>query len=496
MKSGSSFTAPLLAGLSSLSLLAGCTLAPIHPKPDMALPAQYKEAPQPPAEAPWKLAQPADTHARGEWWRVFDDATLNALEQQALEANQNLRIAAARLGQARALEHSARAALFPQVGIGFGPTRQQASPAAQGLAANADTRAQTLWRGQTSVAYEVDLFGRLDNTANAARLDAERDEALFHATLLALQGDVAQAYFWVRELDGTQALYADTVKLRQETLRLLQRRFDAGDIGELELAQARTELAAAEAEVAGVARQRAVAEHALAILLGKSPASFSLPPRPIARLQVEVPTGLPSALLERRPDIAAAERSMAAANARIGAAKAAYFPRLSLTGTLGYESGRLGDLFKSASQAYVLGPLVGTLLTLPVLDGGAREAGVAQANSVYAEAVAQYRQSILQAFKEVEDNLAQLRLLNEQNAAQDRAVEAAQRAAHLSHVRYREGAISYFNVIDADRSVLQHQRTAVTLDGERARATVNLIRALGGGWSAETSKGLDPLAIR
>lgn len=466
--------------LASLLILAGCSLAPTYQRPEAAVPVAYKEAPA--ADGQWKLAEPADSAARGDWWQLFGDATLNDLEEQALAANQSLKAAAARLGQARALEQNARAALFPQFGVGFGPTRQLASPAAQGLPANAETSAQTLWRGQASFAWEADLFGRLGSAADAARIDSERNQALFRSTLLALQADVAQAYFLMRELDSVQALYADTVKLRQETLQLFERRFDAGDIGELELARARTELASAEAEADGFARQRAVAEHALAILLGKTPAEFSLPPQPIVRLKVGVPAGLPSALLERRPDIAAAERAMAAANERIGAARAAYFPRLSLTGSAGYESAGLGDLFKTASQAYVLGPLVGTLLSLPLFDGGARAAGVARANAAYDEEVANYRQSVLQAFKEVEDNLAHLRILDGQDRAQDRAVAAAERAARLSHIQHREGAISYLGVIDADRSVLQQQRTAVALNGERARATVNLIRALGGDW--------------
>ena len=473
---------PLLTSalLASLLILAGCSLAPTYQRPEAAVPAAYKEASA--ADGQWKLAEPADSAARGDWWQLFGDATLNDLEEQALAANQSLKAAAARLGQARALEQNARAALFPQIGVGFGPTRQLASPAAQGLPANAETSAQTLWRGQASFAWEADLFGRLGSAADAARIDSERNQALFRSTLLALQADVAQAYFLVRELDSVQTLYADTVKLRQETLQLFERRFDAGDVGELELARARTELASAEAEADGFARQRAVAEHALAILLGKTPAEFSLPPQPIVRLQIGVPAGLPSALLERRPDIAAAERAMAAANERIGAARAAYFPRLSLTGSAGYESAGLGDLFKTASQAYVLGPLVGTLLSLPLFDGGARAAGVARANAAYDEEVANYRQSVLQAFKEVEDNLAHLRILDGQDRAQDRAVAAAERAARLSHIQHREGAISYLGVIDADRSVLQQQRTAVALNGERARATVNLIRALGGDW--------------
>lgn len=482
--------------LASMLLLAGCSVAPTYQRPDVAMPAKFKEAPAtaaadaapaepngaPPAAGNWKPAQPAASIARGAWWQVFDDATLNALEDEAYAANQDLKAAAARLGQARALEKNARSGLFPQVGVGFGPTRQLPSPASQGLPANADTDPFTLWRGQATISYEADLFGRVSTVANAARFDAEQNAALFQSTLLALQADVAQAYFLVRELDAAQALYAATVKLRRETLDLFQRRYDAGDISELELARARTELAAAQSESLGIARQRAVAEHALAILLGKAPAEFSLPPQPLTRLAVGVPAGLPSDLLERRPDIAAAERAMMAANERIGAAKSAWFPRLSLTGSLGYESNDLGDLFKNASKTFVFGPLVGTLLTLPVFDGGARAAGVDRANAAYAEDVANYRGTVLRAFKEVEDNLATLRILGEQNRAQDTAVNSARRAAHLSHVQYREGAVSYLTVLDADRSALEQQRVAVTLDGERARATVNLIRALGGGW--------------
>jgi multidrug efflux system outer membrane protein len=354
----------------------------------------------------------------------------------------------------------------------------------QGLEADADTRATTLWRGQATIAYEVDLFGRLASAEEAARLDTERRAALFGATLLSLQADVAQAYFLIRELDAAQALYGNVVKLRADTVKLLQRRFEEGDIAELDLARARSELAAARSESLGLSRQRAMAEHALAILLGKQPAEFSLPAMPLGRLSIDVPAGLPSALLERRPDIAAAERAMAAANARVGVARAAWFPRLSLTGALGYESDGLGDLFKYASRSFVFGPLVGTALSLPIFDGGAREAGVNQARAAYVEDSARYRQTVLQAFREVEDNLAQLRILGEQHREQDSAVGAAERAARIARLQYREGAVSYLNVIDAERSVLQQQRLAVGLDGERARSTVNLIRALGGGWTA------------
>lgn len=470
--------------LASLLILAGCSLAPTYQRPDAAVPAAYKEAPAADATVSeqWKLAQPSDAAARGEWWQVFGDATLNDLETQALAANQSLKAAAARLGQARALEANARAARFPQVGLGFGPPRQLASPASQGLPADAETHPATLWRAQATIAYEADLFGRLGNLAEAAGFDTQRNEALFRSTLLALQADVAQAYFQVRELDGLRTIYDDTLKLREETLKLFERRFAAGDIGEQELARAQSELASSQAEAEGIARQRAVAEHALAILLGRTPADFSLPAQGIARLALDIPAGLPSSLLERRPDIAAAERAMAAANERIGAAHAAYFPRLNLTGNLGYEAGGLGDLFKTTSRTFLLGPLAGTLLSLPIFDGGARAAGVDRARANYEEEVANYRQSVLNAFREVEDNLVALRALGKQHAAQDRAVSAADRAAQLAHIQYREGAIGYLGVIDADRSVLQQKRASVSLDGDRARSTVNLIRALGGGW--------------
>lgn len=472
----------LTAGLSlSLLILMGCSVAPVYERPSLKMPEAFKEAA--PASGDWKQAQPSEEIARGEWWKIFNDETLNALELEAFHANQDLKAAAARLGQARALEQNARSGLFPQISLSFGPTRQLPSPASQGLAPDADTKPVTLWRGQAAIAYEADLFGRVSTIANAAKFDAQKNAALFKSTLLALQADVAQAYFLIRELDAVQALYADTVKLRTETLNLTQHRYDAGDISEQELARVKTDLAAARSEALGITRQRAVAEHALAILLGKAPEDFSIVPQPLTRLSVSVPAGLPSALLERRPDIAAAERAMAAANERVGVAKSAYFPRLSLTGSLGYESNELGDLFKSASKTFVFGPLVGGLLSLPIFDGGARAAGVDRAKAAYEEDVANYRQTVLKAFKEVEDSLATLRLLDEQNQAQDMAVDSANRAAKLSQLQYREGAISYFLVLDADRSLLQQQRAAVTLDGERARATVSLIRAIGGGWS-------------
>lgn len=468
--------------LVSLLVLAGCSVAPVYERPLVDTPVSYKEAP---VADGWKAAEPAEGLARGEWWKVFEDGTLDALQAQATAANQDLRAAAARLEQARALRLNARSGLFPTVDAGVGATRQRPSPASAGLPADASTEARTLHRAQIGVAYEVDLFGRVASTVDAASADAQQSEALFQSITLALQADVAQMYFQIREQDAERQLYEATVSLRERTLKLVNTRYTEGDIGELDLARAATELASAQSELLGITRQRATSEHALAVLLGKSPAEFSLPSAPLQRSEVTIPAGLPSSLLERRPDIAAAERAMAAANARVGVARTAFFPRLNLTGALGYESNDLGDLFQWSSRTFLLGPLVGTALSLPIFDGGARQAGVDRARAVYEEEVARYRQTVLNAFRDVEDSLASLRYLSDQIRAQDEAVRASSRAAHLSQVQYREGAVGVLDVIDADRSVLLQRRVSAQLDGARARSAVNLIRALGGGWSRQ-----------
>lgn len=464
-------------------LLAGCAVGPKYQRPAADVPKAFKEAAlSPEAAQRWKAAQPSDDIARGKWWAVFNDPELDALQEQALAANQDLKAAAARVTQARALQSGARSEFFPTLDAGFGPTRQRASNAAQGLPADAPNSPATLWRAQAGLSYEVDLFGRIASDVDAATADAQQSAALFHSVQLALQADVAQGYFLIRRLDAEQELYRGTVQLRGKTLDLVQRRYAEGDISELDVARAKSELASAQSESLGVARLRAAAEHALAILLGKTPAEFSIAPRPLQRVAVGIPAGLPSSLLERRPDIAAAERAMAAANARIGAAQAAFFPRLNITGALGYESSQLGDLFQWSSRSFLLGPLVGTMLSLPIFDGGQRQAGLDRARARYEEDVARYRQTVLSAFREVEDGLSSLRILGEQSQVQDAAVMSAARAAELAQIQYREGSVSYLDVIDADRMVLQQRRTAVQLDGQRAHAAVDLIRAIGGGW--------------
>ncbi|AEC18688.1 putative outer membrane efflux protein [Pusillimonas sp. T7-7] len=472
--------------LAMALLLAGCAVGPDYQRPDVDVPNAFKEASlSPEAAKQWKMAQPADALARGRWWAIFNDPILDGLEDQAMSANQDLKVAAARVKQARALRQNAEAGLLPSLDAGFGPTRQRQSSAAQGLPEDTGSSAQTLWRAQAGISYEADLFGRIASDVDAATADAEQSAALFQSVRLALQADVAQAYFRIRRLDAEQDLYRRTVDLRGKTLELVQQRYDEGEISELDLARAKSALSSASSQALGIKRERAVAEHALATLLGKTPAQFALAPEPLGRVSVDIPAGLPSSLLERRPDIAAAERAMAAANARVGVAKAAFFPRLTLTGAFGYESSELGNLLEWSSRTFLLGPLVGTMLTLPIFDGGRREAGLERARALYEEDVAAYRQTVLSAFREVEDGLSSLRILKDQTQVQDAAVQQASRAAELSQIQYREGSVSYLDVIDADRQVLVQQRASLALDGERAQTAVALIRAIGGGWDID-----------
>jgi multidrug efflux system outer membrane protein len=477
------FTGSVL--LSTLLVLAGCSLAPNYEVPSTPVIATFKEAPQAPAAAEagtWKSAQPSDDVRRGEWWKVFNDPKLDDLEQQAANANQNLKAAAARVKEARAMNQAARAGLFPSLDGGFGPTRQRVSAASLFEPDGTQVPQQTFWRAQASASYEVDLFGRVSSTVDAAHADTQRNEALYRSVLLALQADVAQNYFALRELDAEADVISQGVQLREQALKLVRRRYAEGEITELDVSRAVTELANAQSDAMTVQRLRAASEHSLAVLLGSAPAEYSMAADPLKPVELRIPPGLPSSLLERRPDVAAAERAMAAANSRVGIAKAAFFPSLSLTGTGGFESATLGDLFKWSSRAFLLGPLAGTALDIPIFDGGRRKGNLANVRAVYEEDVANYRQQVLVAFREVEDNLSDLRILEVQTQTQNEAVKASQYAADLSRVQYTEGAVTYLDVIDAERTVLQARRAEAQLQGVQAASTVNLIRALGGGW--------------
>jgi multidrug efflux system outer membrane protein len=463
-------------------VLAGCSLAPKLEQPAVDVPARYKAlGPDEPAGA-WKPAEPADGAPRGEWWKVFGDPVLDDLERQATAANPTVQLAAARVAQSRAIVGVVNAQRYPQVGAGFGPTRIKQSGVSLGLPDGTDIPPYTAWRGQLTAAWEVDLFGRISDGVAAARSDAEAAAAQYGAALLAVQADVAQAYFGLRLAEDELRILRATVATRAETVRLLQRRFDAGDISELDLAQAKTELSIAQSDALAIERRRTVLENGLAVLLGKAPASFTLAPAPLADSVPAIPPGLPSALLERRPDVAAASRTMAAANARIGVAKAAFFPVLNITGFAGYESNDLNNLFQWSSRTWALGPLLGTMLTMPIFTAGRNQSNLDRSYAVLEEAVASYRQTVLTAFAEVEDNLVTLRTLAGQAEATRESVTSAKRALAVANTRYRAGATSFLQVVDNERTLLTVQRLEVGIRGARAISTVALIRALGGGW--------------
>lgn len=465
-----SFNLKLTAMMAAL-VLAGCSTTKPPEQVAVDTPAQYREAAA--LDGSWKVAQPADAADRGAWWSVFGDAELSKLITDATQSSPTLVMALARVKEARATAGLADADRAFQLGAAFGPTRQGTASATS-----------TQWQAQLGASYEVDLFGRLSDSSRAARLDAEGQEAAYRSVLLALQADVAQQYFAIRSLDSELDVLQQTIKLRQENLRLVQHRYDAGDTSELDVAQAQTELSVTQAEQEGVSRNRAQRDHALAILLGKAPAQFTLASAPLQPVTVSVPPGLPSDLLERRPDIAQAQRQLAAASARIGVAKAGFFPSLVLTASGGFASDALHNLFQWSSRSWMLGPLVGSVLNLPLLDGGRNKANLAKADANYESVVANYRQQVLVGFQDVEDNLSAMRTLDNQIRFQEDAVKSAQLAARLADSRYKNGSTSYFEVIDAQRSSLSAQRAKSQSVGQRAVASVGLIRALGGGWGS------------
>jgi multidrug efflux system outer membrane protein len=466
MKSLAHTLTPLLTAL----ILAGCSMVPTLEQPSVATPSSFKEAVAADGTA-WKTAQPAESQTRGEWWLAFNDPVLTKLVTEAASANQNLAQAAARVKQARALAGIASADRMPQVGIGVGAQRAQVAEG-QPVA--------TSYQGRLTASYEVDLFGRVGASSSAARLDAQASEATYKSVLLALQADVATAYFRLRATDAELETLGQTVRTREEGVKVNQRRFELGDIGEFDLARSRTELATAKAEALGVQRQRAQIEHALAVLLGKPPAAFSAVGNPLGASQAMpvIPAGLPSSLLERRPDISAAQNAMMAANARIGVAKSAMFPSLLINGAGGTDTAGAGDIFKWSARSWVLG----ALLSMPIIDGGRNKANVARTEAALEESVAGYRQSVLTAFAEVEDNLSGLRILDGQAEQVDAAVVSARRSAELAQKLYAAGRSSYLDLLDAQRNLAAVERSAVQLRGNRAVTTVALVRSLGGAW--------------
>lgn len=459
-----------LSALALALLMAGCASAPaIDPAALPAVPAAFKEA-----GAQWAPTAPAEAQARGAWWQAFADPVLDKLVERAGERNTSVQAAAARLAQARALLGRASAERWPQVGVSAGVQRQS-SPDTGWQPAN-------LGSAGASVSYEADLFGRLSRSAQAATLDAQARDALLQSTRLMAQADVAQSYFLLRALDVERGIVGDTLTAHRNTLRLVESRQRAGDVAELDVARVRTELAETESEALALDARRSLLEHAIAVLVGDAVTGFAIEQAPWRGVVPQVPAGVPSAVLARRPDVAAALSQMQAAQLRVGVAQAAWFPNLSLTASGGYASPELSDVFKWSARSWA----VGALLSLPVFDGGRRQAGVDAAQASLELSLADYRQQVLVAFREVEDELALLRSLDERSKAQARAVESATRATALSESRYRNGLVSQLELLDAQRSELRSRRQEVQVKVAQFQSTVGLIRALGGGWEPGT----------
>lgn len=454
--------------------LAGCSLAPRYEVPDTGrAPAAYKE------DAGWKIAQPRDAEPRGAWWTSYGDPKLCALEERIQNSNLTLKAAFARLAQARAGYRIARAGLFPSVAADGSAARERYSAHAPRTLPGFGTLYDDFVLG-AEFSYELDLWGRVRNEVAAARADRQASAADLASIELAVRAQLAQEYFTLRADDAELQLLDRTVQDYRRSLELETHLLQGGAAALADVAQAQAQFENARTQAADLKLQRAQAEHAIAVLVGESPSTFGLAPDalPIETVPPPIDPGLPSALLERRPDIAEAERRVAAANARIGQARAAYFPTLSLSASGGFESTRTANLLTVPSHFWSLGPQV----SLPIFEGGKLLAQTAQVRAAYDEQVANYRGVVLTAYQEVEDNLAALRELQAESETDAAAVQATQTALKQAQDRYQAGIVTFLEVATAETAALQAQITAVTIQARRMSASVLLVKALGGGW--------------
>jgi NodT family efflux transporter outer membrane factor (OMF) lipoprotein len=464
------------AALGTL-LLTSCTVGPQYVKPSVPMTPAFKE--QPPEQfqesKDWKPAQPSQP-LPVKWWEVFRDPRLNALEEQVAPGNQDLKVAEAHFREARAMIRLNRSAQFPTITVGAAASSIRDSAHTPYLPSNVTSTGD--FALPFDLSYEVDLWGRIRRTVAAAREETQASAADLASARLSIEAEVAFDYFELRSADSQKQLLDDTVNAYEDALRLTQNRFEGGASPKSDVAQAQTQLDSTRAQDTDIAVQRAQYEHAIAILLGKPPAAFNLPPAPLDLEPPLIPVGVPSQLLERRPDIAAAERRAEEANEQIGIARAAYFPTLTIGATAGLEGTSLLNWFTWPSRFWAVGPVVGQTL----FDGGRRRAGSEIALANYDAVVATYRETTLTAFQQVEDNLAALRVLDREGHQQSDAVAAARESLQLFTNRYEGGVDNYLQVITAQTITLNNQRTAIDILRRRMDASVLLIKALGGGW--------------
>lgn len=446
-------------------------MGPDYEKPDISAVA--------PAAWRWQPAAPRDDQPRGDWWKAFRDAELDRLEQRALSNNQSLKAAVSRVEQARAAARGTAAEFFPDVRFKSNADRERTSGnLPTPVPVQIPSSQINSFRSVLDLSYELDFWGRVRRSYESARAQSQASIADYQQALLTLTADVAANYYLLRAFDAELSALRQTIGLREKGLALIEQRLKAGSIGEVDAARARTELATSRAELADVKRQRQETADVLAILCGEPATTFTLAERPIAGAPPLLPPSLPADVLERRPDVAAAERLVAARNAEIGVAKASYFPAVKLTGDAGFLSKNVSTLFNADSKVWSFGPEVSLPITGYVLIG----AKVRQAKAAREEAIATYRQAVLAAVKDVETSLSQIRHRREQAGAQAEALAASGQSTTLIRALYESGSVSYLELLDAERTHLQLQRQTAQITAQRFVATVRLVKALGGGW--------------
>ena len=449
-------------------ILGACSVGPDYVKPTVETPAAYKEG------NGWKQAQPGDTLLKTKWWELFNDADLNRLEEQVVISNQNIAVAAAQFRQARALVEAAKAGYYPSVTVGASATRSLGSVNA-GLGTGSS---QSNYLLPVNMSWEIDVWGRIARSVESSKAGMQASAADLAAAQLSAQTELASDYFQVRSLDAQKQFLDETITNYRKAVDLTNNRYSAGVAAKSDVLQAETQLKSTQAQMIDLGVLRAQLEHAIAVLIGKPASAFTLTPLSLTAVPPQIPLALPSELLERRPDIASAERHMASANAQIGIARAAYYPTVSLNASLGLEATDFAKWFTWPSRFWSVGPSVSETL----FDGGLRHSQNEQALAAYDATVATDRQTVLSAFQGVEDNLAALKILADEYKIQSEAVEEARQTAQITLNQYQSGVVAYLNVIAAQTTELDNRRTAITILGRRMTAAVQLINALGGGW--------------
>jgi NodT family efflux transporter outer membrane factor (OMF) lipoprotein len=446
------------------ALVTGCAVGPDYRRPAVDASASFKE------ETGWQPSEPADALSRGPWWHIFNDDVLNGLEEQIDISNQNVRSAAAAVEQARALVNEAKAGFWPTIGVSGAAERQGVGTAP----------AHTVVAAGVSGSWAIDIWGQIRRSTESSRANAQASEASLAAARLLAQADLALDYFQLRGQDQLQILLNDTVAAQQQSLQITENRYRVGVAAKADVVSAQTQLLSSQAQQVNAAIQRAVLEHAIAVLLGQQPANLSVTAVAMRADVPTVPADLPSTLLERRPDVAQAERRVAAANAQIGVAKAAYFPSLSLTGSDQYSASGFGSLFSLPNRIWSVGPQLAQTL----FAGGLHRAQVAQARAAWEQTVDEYRQTVLLGFEQVEDQIVTLRVLEKQSTIEDQLVQAAREAEKLTLNQYKAGTVPYSSVITAQTTSLGSEQSALSVLVSRLTASVTMIEALGGGWNS------------